>query len=61
MLTRDSIELKPPAQPAFFFGSESPSASRSDGQSSYVYARSGFMLEQGVSVNGITLSELYPR
>ncbi|XP_066390933.1 cysteine-rich receptor-like protein kinase 6 isoform X1 [Miscanthus floridulus] len=61
MLTRDSIELQPPAQPAFFFGRESPSASRSDGQSSYVYDRSRFMLEQGVSVNGVTLSELYPR
>jgi hypothetical protein len=61
MLTRDSIELQPPAQPAFFFGRESPSASRSDGQSSYVYDRSRFMLEQGVSANGVTLSELYPR
>ncbi|XP_062189485.1 cysteine-rich receptor-like protein kinase 44 isoform X2 [Phragmites australis] len=61
MLTRDSIELQPPAQPAFFFGRESPSASRSDGHSSYVYDRSGFILEQGNSVNGITLTEPYPR
>ncbi|XP_062187522.1 cysteine-rich receptor-like protein kinase 44 [Phragmites australis] len=61
MLTRDSMELQSPAQPAFFFGGESPSASRSNGQSSYVYDRSGFMLEQSISVNGITLTELYPR
>lgn len=61
MLTRDSIELQPPGQPAFFFGRESPSASRLDGQSSYVYHRDGFKLGQGVSVNGVTLSELYPR
>ncbi|CAN6168299.1 unnamed protein product [Urochloa humidicola] len=61
MLTRDSMELRPPAQPAFFFGRESPSRSRSDGQRSYVYDRSGFVLEQGVSVNEITLTELYPR
>jgi hypothetical protein len=61
MLTRDSMELQPPSQPAFFFGRESPSASRSDGQRSYVYDRSGFILEQGISVNEVTLSELYPR
>ncbi|ONM58044.1 Cysteine-rich receptor-like protein kinase 10 [Zea mays] len=61
MLTRDSIELQPPGQPAFFFGRESPSALRLDGQSSYVYHRDGFKLGQGVSVNGVTLSELYPR
>ncbi|CAN6199278.1 unnamed protein product, partial [Urochloa humidicola] len=51
MLTRDSMELRPPAQPAFFFGRESPSGSRSDGQRSYVYDRSGSVLEQGISVN----------
>ncbi|CAL5072311.1 unnamed protein product [Urochloa decumbens] len=61
MLTRDSMELRSPAQPAFFFGRESPSGSRSDGQRSYVYDRSGFVLEQGISVNEITLTELYPR
>ena len=61
MLTRDSMELQPPAQPAFFFGRESPSASRSDGQRSYVYDRSSFILEQGISVNEVTLTEPYPR
>ncbi|CAM0146027.1 unnamed protein product [Urochloa decumbens] len=61
MLTRDSMELHLPAQPAFFFGRESPSTSGSDGQSTYVYGRSGFMLKQGISVNGITITELDPR
>ncbi|CAN6363095.1 unnamed protein product [Urochloa humidicola] len=61
MLTRDSMELQLPAQPAFFFGRESPSTSRSDGQRTYVYARSGFILNQGISVNGITITELEPR
>uniref|UniRef100_A0A0A9B8A6 Protein kinase domain-containing protein n=1 Tax=Arundo donax TaxID=35708 RepID=A0A0A9B8A6_ARUDO len=61
MLTRDGMVLQPPSEPAFYFGRESPSASPSDGQRSYVYDRSGFILEQGISVNGITLSELDPR
>ncbi|KAL6657914.1 hypothetical protein ACP70R_005694 [Stipagrostis hirtigluma subsp. patula] len=61
MLTRDSMELQPPAQPAYFFGREPRSASRSDGQGSYVYDRSGLMLERDISVNEITLTELYPR
>jgi len=61
MLTRDSMELQPPAQPAFFFGRESPSASRSDGQRNYVYDRSSFILEQDISVNEVTLTEPYPR
>ncbi|CAO2147067.1 unnamed protein product [Urochloa humidicola] len=61
MLTRDSMELKPPAQPAFFFGRESPPTSLSDGQSTYVYARSGFIVKQGISVNEITITQLDPR
>ncbi|CAD6342568.1 unnamed protein product [Miscanthus lutarioriparius] len=61
MLTRDSMGLQPPSQPAFFFGRESPSALGSDARSSYTYERSGFILGQGISVNEITLSELYPR
>jgi hypothetical protein len=60
MLTRDGMELRPPEEPAFFFPIGSPSASRSD-HSSYVYDRSSFILEQGISVNGLTLSEPYPR
>ncbi|WVZ66207.1 hypothetical protein U9M48_015464 [Paspalum notatum var. saurae] len=47
MLTRDNIELQPPAQPAFFFGRESLSASRSDdGQTNHVHDRSDLILEQ---------------
>ncbi|WVZ66220.1 hypothetical protein U9M48_015477 [Paspalum notatum var. saurae] len=64
MLNRESMELQPPEQPAFFFGRESTSASQSDGQRSYVYDRSGCIMQQGISVNDIndiTLSELYPR
>ncbi|KAM0869999.1 hypothetical protein ACQ4PT_040316 [Festuca glaucescens] len=57
MLTRDSMELRPPSQPAFFFGR----ASRSNGQSSYLYDQSDFVLQQSFSVNGITLTEPYPR
>ncbi|XP_021307784.1 cysteine-rich receptor-like protein kinase 10 [Sorghum bicolor] len=61
MLTRDSMGLQLPSQPAFFFGRESPLALGSDARSSYTYDRSGFILEQGLSVNEVTLSELYPR
>ncbi|CAN6199275.1 unnamed protein product [Urochloa humidicola] len=56
MLTRDNMELQPPSQPAFFFG-----ASVSNGQSSYLYDRPDFVLQQDFSVNGITLTEPYPR
>jgi len=56
MLTRDSMELQPPSQPAFIFGTESPPASLANG-----YDRSDFVLQKGMSVNGITLSEPYPR
>jgi hypothetical protein len=61
VLTRDSMELQPPSQPAFFFGRESPPASLSNGQRSYSYDRSDLVLQQGISVNGITLTEPYPR
>lgn len=61
MLTRNGMELKPPEEPAFFFARGSPSASRSDGQSSYVYDRSSSILEQDISVNGLTVTEPYPR
>ncbi|TVU38685.1 hypothetical protein EJB05_12069, partial [Eragrostis curvula] len=61
MLTRDGMELQPPEEPAFFFARGSNSASRSDGQSSYLYDRSSSILEQDISVNGLTVSEPYPR
>uniref|UniRef100_A0A0D3GS12 Uncharacterized protein n=1 Tax=Oryza barthii TaxID=65489 RepID=A0A0D3GS12_9ORYZ len=58
MLTRENMELHPPAQPAFFFGGGSASSSPSFGQRSYVYDRCGF---DNISVNGVTLTEPYPR
>uniref|UniRef100_A0A0E0AKZ4 Uncharacterized protein n=1 Tax=Oryza glumipatula TaxID=40148 RepID=A0A0E0AKZ4_9ORYZ len=58
MLTRQNMELQPPAQPAFFFGGGSASSSPSFGQRSYVYDRCGF---DNISVNGVTLTEPYPR
>uniref|UniRef100_A0A0D9WZW1 Uncharacterized protein n=1 Tax=Leersia perrieri TaxID=77586 RepID=A0A0D9WZW1_9ORYZ len=58
MLTRENMELQPPAQPAFFFGTESVSSSSSHGQRSYVYDRYGFA---NISVNDVTLTEPYPR
>ncbi|KAJ1291268.1 hypothetical protein BS78_02G303900 [Paspalum vaginatum] len=61
MLTRDSMELRPPSQPAFFFGRELPPTSLSNEQSSYLYDRSDFELQQDISVNGIKLTEPYPR
>ncbi|CAN6235191.1 unnamed protein product [Urochloa humidicola] len=61
MLTRDGTELQPPKEPAFFFARGSPSASRSDGQGSYVYDRSSPILEQDISVNGLTVTKPYPR
>lgn len=57
MLTRDTMELQPPAQPAFFFGTESPSpASPRYGQRRYIHGRSDL-----VSWNGVTITEPYPR
>ncbi|TVU38849.1 hypothetical protein EJB05_12242, partial [Eragrostis curvula] len=61
MLTRDGMELQLPEEPAFFFARGSPSASQSDGQSSFVYDRSSLILEQYISVNGLTVTEPYPR
>jgi hypothetical protein len=63
MLTRDGMELRPPKEPAFFFTRGTPSASRSEGQSSHVYDRSSntSVLEQDISVNGLTVTEPYPR
>ncbi|KAK3125249.1 hypothetical protein QOZ80_7BG0602280 [Eleusine coracana subsp. coracana] len=60
MLVRDRMELQPPKEPALFFTGGTP-APRSDGQSSYVYDRSCFILEQDKSMNGLTLTESYAR
>uniref|UniRef100_A0ACD5UN09 Uncharacterized protein n=1 Tax=Avena sativa TaxID=4498 RepID=A0ACD5UN09_AVESA len=55
MLTRDNMEIQAPAQPAFFFRSESALASLS------LYHQSDFILGENASVNGVTVTELYPR
>ena len=55
MLTRDNMEIQAPAQPAFFFRSESALASLSS------YDQSDFILGENASVNGMTITELYPR
>uniref|UniRef100_M8CEY3 Cysteine-rich receptor-like protein kinase 29 n=1 Tax=Aegilops tauschii TaxID=37682 RepID=M8CEY3_AEGTA len=59
MLTRD-MELQPPEEPAFFFGSFSHGRnllSSSGGCS----ANSNFMFGEEISVNGVTITEPYPR
>uniref|UniRef100_A0A453A183 S-locus receptor kinase C-terminal domain-containing protein n=2 Tax=Aegilops tauschii TaxID=37682 RepID=A0A453A183_AEGTS len=62
MLTRDTMELQPPAQPAFFFGTESPSpASPRDGQRRYMHGRPDLLPEDDVSWNEVTITEPYPR
>ncbi|KAG8080255.1 hypothetical protein GUJ93_ZPchr0007g5899 [Zizania palustris] len=58
MLSRENMDLQQPSQPAFYFGREATSSSPSCGQRSYVYDRSGL---PGISVNGVTLTEIYPR
>ncbi|KAK1679929.1 hypothetical protein QYE76_040777 [Lolium multiflorum] len=55
MLTRDNMEIQAPAQPAFFFRRESLLASLSS------YDQSDIILDENVSVNGVTITDLYPR
>ncbi|KAM0878616.1 hypothetical protein ACQ4PT_034749 [Festuca glaucescens] len=55
MLTRDNMEIQAPAQPAFFFRSESLLASLSS------YGQSDIISDENVSVNGVTVTDLYPR
>jgi hypothetical protein len=56
MLTRDNMELQPPKEPAFFFGSlkDLHSLPRAT-------ANSNFMLEEDISLNGVTITDPYPR
>ncbi|XP_051228636.1 cysteine-rich receptor-like protein kinase 6 [Lolium perenne] len=56
MLTRDNMELQPPEEPAFFFGSlkDLHSLPRAT-------ANSNFMLEEDISLNGVTITDPYPR
>ncbi|CAL5043479.1 unnamed protein product [Urochloa decumbens] len=58
MLTRENMELPPPAQPAFYFGRESNLPSPSCGQRNYAYPPSSV---DGISVNELTFTEAYPR
>lgn len=60
MLNRDDMELQPPAQPAFFFGEDSNSPSPPRQQGIYVYNRSKVIFEN-ISVNGLTITDAYPR
>jgi hypothetical protein len=49
------MEIQAPAQPAFFFRRESLLASLSS------YDQSDIILDDNVSVNGVTITDLYPR
>ncbi|CAM0870581.1 unnamed protein product [Alopecurus aequalis] len=59
MLTRDNAELPQLEEPAFFFGSFS--GQRNLYSSSGASANSIFVLGEKVSVNGVTMTEPYPR
>uniref|UniRef100_A0ACD5XEE9 Uncharacterized protein n=1 Tax=Avena sativa TaxID=4498 RepID=A0ACD5XEE9_AVESA len=54
-LTRDNMELQPPEEPAFFFGSFNH---RKNPRSS---SGSNFLLVEDISVNEVTISDMYPR
>jgi hypothetical protein len=59
MLTRDNMEFQQPEEPAFFFGSFTH---RRNLYSSWgASANSNFVLGEDISVNGVTLTEPYPR
>ncbi|OEL25062.1 Cysteine-rich receptor-like protein kinase 10 [Dichanthelium oligosanthes] len=51
MLTRDNMELQAPAQPAFFFGRDSPAVPQPYEQHIYVYDRSDVILQEDISLN----------
>uniref|UniRef100_A0ACD5WQA3 Uncharacterized protein n=1 Tax=Avena sativa TaxID=4498 RepID=A0ACD5WQA3_AVESA len=55
LLTRDNMELQPPEEPAFFFGSFNH---RKNPRSS---SGSNFLLVEDISVNEVTISDMYPR
>lgn len=59
MLTRDNMELQPPEEPAFFFGSFSEP--RNLQSSSAGSDNSNFVLGEDISVNDVTITEPYPR
>lgn len=61
MLTRDSMELQAPAQPAFFFGRASSVVSQPYEQHFRGYDRSDVIFQEGITVNEVTLTDPYPR
>ena len=62
MLTRDSMELQAPAQPAFFFWRASPVVSQPYEQQHFCgYDRSDVIFQEGITVNEVTLTDPYPR
>ncbi|KAG0545243.1 hypothetical protein BDA96_02G344800 [Sorghum bicolor] len=61
MLTRDSMELQAPAQPAFFFGRASPVVSQPYEEHFCGYDQSDVIFQEGITVNEVTLTDPYPR
>ena len=59
MLTRDNMELQPPEEPAFFFGSSING--RILLSSSGASANSNIVFGDEISLNGVTITEPYPR
>ncbi|XP_047077873.1 cysteine-rich receptor-like protein kinase 44 [Lolium rigidum] len=59
MLTRDNMELQAPEEPAFFFGSSS--YGRNLHPCSRASANTSFVSVEDISVNGVTMTEPYPR
>ncbi|CAM0884814.1 unnamed protein product [Alopecurus aequalis] len=59
MLTRDNMEIQPPEEPAFLF--RSLSHGRNLQSSSGASANSIFVLGEDSSLNGVTITEPYPR
>jgi serine/threonine protein kinase len=59
MLSRENMNLQPPAQPAFFFDGDSNSCSQPFEQP--VYNRPNAIYEEDISVNRMTVTDIYPR
>uniref|UniRef100_J3MLM8 Protein kinase domain-containing protein n=2 Tax=Oryza brachyantha TaxID=4533 RepID=J3MLM8_ORYBR len=61
MLNRENMNLQPPAPPAFFCDRDTNSASQHSVSEQSVYDRSNVIYAEDMSVNGITLTDMYPR
>uniref|UniRef100_A0A0E0LLP5 Serine/threonine-protein kinase n=1 Tax=Oryza punctata TaxID=4537 RepID=A0A0E0LLP5_ORYPU len=59
MLSRENMNLQPPAQPAFCFDGDSNSGSQPSEQ--LVYDQPNAIYEKDISVNKITITDIYPR